>query len=54
MHGLITLQMSGKLGPDRPTFDVLRHEMMRLIVRGASAAPNKEAASAAPNKAKAV
>ena len=38
MHGLITLQMAGKLGPDRPSFDVLRHEMMRLIARGASPA----------------
>lgn len=38
MHGLITLQMAGKLGPDRPDFDTLRHEMMRLIARGASPA----------------
>lgn len=35
MHGLITLQMAGKLGPDEPPFDTLRHEMMRLITRGA-------------------
>jgi AcrR family transcriptional regulator len=38
MHGLITLQMAGKLRPDRPGFDTLRHEMMRLITRGASPA----------------
>jgi AcrR family transcriptional regulator len=35
MHGLITLQMAGKLGADRPKFDTIRHEMMRLITRGA-------------------
>lgn len=50
MHGLITLQMAGNLGPDRPTFNELRHEMMRLIARGASPAFD----GATTNKAKAI
>ena len=35
MHGLIVLQMAGKLGADSPPFETLRHEMVRLITRGA-------------------
>jgi len=35
MHGLISLQMAGKLGARKPPFETLRHEMMRLITRGA-------------------
>jgi AcrR family transcriptional regulator len=35
MHGLIVLQMAGKLGADSPSFETLRHEMVRLITRGA-------------------
>ena len=35
MHGLIVLQMAGKLGADSPAFETLRHEMVRLITRGA-------------------
>lgn len=47
MHGLVVLQMSGRLGPrapagvdaaPRPDFETLRHEMMRLITRGAAPA----------------
>lgn len=35
MHGLIVLRMAGKLGADSPPFETLRHEMVRLITRGA-------------------
>ncbi|MET0379193.1 MAG: TetR/AcrR family transcriptional regulator [Spongiibacteraceae bacterium] len=42
MHGLIVLQMAGKLGPDRPPFEILRHEMMRLITRGATPNPSPQ------------
>jgi AcrR family transcriptional regulator len=39
MHGLVVLQMSGRLGgADTPDFDTLRHETMRLITRGAAPA----------------
>jgi AcrR family transcriptional regulator len=34
LHGLITLQMSGQLGAE-PSFETLRHEMVRALVRGA-------------------
>lgn len=43
MHGLIVLRMAGKFGPDLPPFETLRHEMMRLITRGASPEPNTHA-----------
>jgi AcrR family transcriptional regulator len=33
MHGLVTLQMAGQLGPE-PTFETLRREMVRALVRG--------------------
>jgi AcrR family transcriptional regulator len=36
LHGLITLQMAGQLGPDAPSFETLRHEMVRALVRGAA------------------
>jgi len=35
LHGAVVLQMAGKLGPDAPAFDKLRHEAVRLITRGA-------------------
>ncbi len=35
LHGLISLQMTGKIGDEAPDFDTLRHEMMRGLVRGA-------------------
>jgi hypothetical protein len=34
LHGLIVLKMAGKL-ENSPDFDVLRHGLARLIVRGA-------------------
>lgn len=34
MHGLIVLQMAGKLKPSLP-FDTIRHEINRLLTRGA-------------------
>lgn len=34
IHGLVVLQMAGKLAPDMP-FDMIRHEIMRLVTRGA-------------------
>lgn len=34
LHGLITLQMTGKLRDDSPDFGTLRREMMRSLVRG--------------------
>ncbi|CAM8672519.1 AcrR Transcriptional regulator [Sphingobium cupriresistens] len=34
IHGLIVLQMAGKLDPAMP-FDTIRHEIMRLVTRGA-------------------
>lgn len=37
-HGLIALQMAGKLSTGNPSFETLRHEMNRLITRGASPA----------------
>ena len=37
MHGLIQLDMAGKFEHAGLSFDVLRHEMMRLITRGARA-----------------
>lgn len=36
MHGLISLQMAGQLRPDAPEFEILRREMVRSLVRGAS------------------
>lgn len=35
MHGLIQLRMAGQLKAQNTNFDSLRHEMMRLITRGA-------------------
>ncbi|MET0369780.1 MAG: TetR/AcrR family transcriptional regulator [Sphingobium sp.] len=35
IHGLIVLQMAGKLKPSLP-FDTIRHEIIRLLTRGAS------------------
>ena len=35
LHGAVVLQMAGKLGPDAPPFEGLRHEAVRLITRGA-------------------
>lgn len=35
LHGLISLQMTGKLKEDTPGFETLRREMMRALVRGA-------------------
>lgn len=37
LHGLISLHMAGKTGPDAPSFERLRREMMRHILRGARA-----------------
>jgi AcrR family transcriptional regulator len=34
LHGLISLQMAGKLGPQAPSFEILRRDMMRRLVRG--------------------
>jgi len=36
VHGLIVLQMAGKLGDDRTNFAVIRRAMNRLIMRGAA------------------
>jgi AcrR family transcriptional regulator len=36
LHGLISLHMAGKLGPDAPSFETLRREMMRRIVQSAT------------------
>ena len=36
MHGLISLRMAGQLRPDSPDFEVLRRELVRSLVRGAS------------------
>ncbi|WP_162986973.1 TetR/AcrR family transcriptional regulator [Sphingomonas paeninsulae] len=38
IHGLIVLQMAGKLKPSLP-FDTIRHEITRLLTRGALPAP---------------
>lgn len=38
MHGLVTLQMAGQLRPDSPSFEILRREMVRSLVRGAAPA----------------
>jgi AcrR family transcriptional regulator len=38
MHGLVMLQMAGKL-PKKPGFEAIRREMMRLLVAGARTAP---------------
>lgn len=35
LHGAISLEMAGKLGPDAPPFDVIRRRMTRWIIRGA-------------------
>jgi AcrR family transcriptional regulator len=35
LHGLISLEMTGKLKGNSPDFDTLRREMMRSLVRGA-------------------
>jgi AcrR family transcriptional regulator len=35
LHGLISLEMAGKLGSDAPSFATLRHEMVRRIVHSA-------------------
>ncbi|MBV9842716.1 MAG: TetR/AcrR family transcriptional regulator [Sphingomonadaceae bacterium] len=35
LHGLISLQMIGRLHPDGPDFETIRHEMVRRIVRSA-------------------
>ncbi|MET0250408.1 MAG: TetR/AcrR family transcriptional regulator [Sphingobium sp.] len=37
LHGLISLHMAGKTGPDAPSFEQMRREMMRHIFRGARA-----------------
>ncbi len=34
LHGLISLQMTGKLRDDSPDFETLRRDMMRALVRG--------------------
>lgn len=36
LHGLISLEMTGKLRDDSPGFETLRREMMRSLVRGVS------------------
>jgi AcrR family transcriptional regulator len=36
VHGLIVLQMAGKLGDDRASFTAIRRAMNRLIMRGAA------------------
>ncbi len=36
LHGLISLQMSGQLGAESPSVDVLRREMMRRNVQSAA------------------
>lgn len=35
LHGLISLQMAGQLGRDRPDFEAIRHDMVRRIVHSA-------------------
>ena len=35
MHGLISLRMAGQLGDDQPSFEAIRREMTRRIVRSA-------------------
>jgi AcrR family transcriptional regulator len=35
LHGLISLQMVGQLSQDRPSFEAIRHEMVRRIVHSA-------------------
>jgi AcrR family transcriptional regulator len=39
LHGLISLQMIGRLRPDGPDFETIRHEMVRRIVRSAKPQP---------------
>ena len=39
LHGLISLQMAGQLGPGQPGFEAIRHEMVRRIVHSARARP---------------
>lgn len=34
LHGLITLEMTGKIRSETLDFTTLRHEMMRALVRG--------------------
>jgi AcrR family transcriptional regulator len=35
LHGVISLQMAGKLGPDAPSFETIRRDMVRRIVHSA-------------------
>jgi AcrR family transcriptional regulator len=42
LHGVISLQMAGKLGPDAPSFDTIRREMVRRIVHSARTSPRSK------------
>ncbi|MET0374465.1 MAG: TetR/AcrR family transcriptional regulator [Rhizorhabdus sp.] len=35
LHGVVSLQMAGKLGPDAPPFETIRRDMVRRIIRSA-------------------
>lgn len=35
LHGVVSLQMAGKLGPDAPSFQTIRRDMVRRIIRSA-------------------
>lgn len=35
LHGIVSLQMAGKLGPDAPPFETIRRDMVRRIIRSA-------------------
>lgn len=41
LHGLVSLQMAGQLGHDRPSFDAIRREMVRRIVHSAQTSKNR-------------
>ncbi|MET0369865.1 MAG: TetR/AcrR family transcriptional regulator [Sphingobium sp.] len=35
LHGVVSLQMAGRLGPDAPPFETIRRDMVRRIIRSA-------------------
>lgn len=35
LHGVVSLEMAGKLGPDAPPFETIRRDMVRRIIRSA-------------------
>jgi AcrR family transcriptional regulator len=44
MHGLVSLEMAGRLDADSPGFEAIRHEMISRIMRGGTPRPEDRSA----------